>query len=290
MKLRMTIVSLCLAVAVRADDIAQAGRKALKAHEDAVLTLKLVLDQSMSMGGRQSQKREAKSEVTGTVIGKSGLIVVALSATDPTAAMAAMLGGEEAEGRVKFETSISDIRIVLPSGREVPGKVVLRDKDLDLAFVMPAENGKEKWNPVDLSAGARPELLDEVIVLNRLGQVAGRSASVSIGRITTLVEKPRTYYVMDHDMASLGLGSPVFGANGKLIGILAIRTAISQSSMSMNAMFSGASSMGLLPVIVPADQVKEVADQAPEKASETVSKPATDEDPAVEEASEPVAP
>lgn len=268
MKFGAVLVSLLLGLSVaRADDVAAAGRQIFQKSEQAVLTIKLVINQSFSIGGRSQRKQEEKSEVTGTVISPKGLIVVSLAATDPASTMASLYGGGgDEENRLKSDSTISDIKILLPGGREVPGRIVLRDKDLDLAFILPVDNGKEDWSFVSLKDHGRPALLDPVVVLNRLGQVAGRTASVSAGRVTAMVEKPRTYYVIDHDMGSLSLGSPVFAADGKLLGVLAIRTSPPQGRMGMGAMFSGASAMGLLPVIVPADQIQEAAEQAPEKA------------------------
>lgn len=263
-KVLAAILVMALVSTGRADEAAVAGRDLLKKYENAVLTIKLVINQAMSYGGRQGRKQEEKSEVTGTVINDSGLIVVSLSATDPASAMAGVMGGGgESDSQMKMESDISDIRIALPGGRDIPGKIVLRDKDLDLAFVVPSTTSKDKWTAVDLGVASRPNMLDQVIVLNRLGHVASRTPSASVGRITAIVDKPRTYYVMDHDMGSLGLGSPVYGTDGKLIGLLAIRTAPLQSRLGMAAMFSGASSMGIMPVVVPADQIKEAAEQVP---------------------------
>ena len=36
-----------------------------------------------------------------------------------------------------METEVNDIKILLEDGAEVPAEIVLRDKDLDLAFIRP---------------------------------------------------------------------------------------------------------------------------------------------------------
>ena len=61
------------------------------------------------------------------------------SVTDPSGAMKdaytraiTARGGDISQ--LKFESEISDVKIVLADGTEIPADVVLRDKDLDLAY------------------------------------------------------------------------------------------------------------------------------------------------------------
>ena len=66
----------------QAEDAAKSGREILAKCQQAVVTVKLAIKQSMSMGGHDS-KSESKTETTGTVIDPSGLTVVSLATTDP---------------------------------------------------------------------------------------------------------------------------------------------------------------------------------------------------------------
>src|SRR5208283_2305869 len=84
------IVSITLALAgamislpARADDLAKSGRDILAKSQGAVVTVKLAIKQSVSMGGREN-KSESKTETTGTVVDPSGLTVVSLATTDPS--------------------------------------------------------------------------------------------------------------------------------------------------------------------------------------------------------------
>ena len=52
---------------VLADEAAKSGRAILAKCQDAVVTVRLAIKQSMSMGGRDS-KSESKVETTGTMI------------------------------------------------------------------------------------------------------------------------------------------------------------------------------------------------------------------------------
>src|SRR5271154_1773701 len=72
-----------VSLSARADDMAKAGRDILAKSQGAVVTVKLAIKQSVSMGGREN-KSESKTETTGTVIDSSGLTVVSLATTDPS--------------------------------------------------------------------------------------------------------------------------------------------------------------------------------------------------------------
>ena len=170
------VLVIALAVAssaVFADEAGVAGRGLLDKHKNAVVTIKLVIKQQMAMMGN-SNDEELKTEVTGTVIDASGLTVVALSSTDPTSMMMDMMGsmGGSLDG-FKMESRVTDAKILTDDNKEIPAKVVLRDKDLDLAFIRPLEPAETPFQFIDLGDSAAPEILDELIAINRLGKVAG---------------------------------------------------------------------------------------------------------------------
>jgi hypothetical protein len=236
----------------------------------------------MSMGGRD-QKSESKTETTGTVIDSSGLTVVSLTTTDPGSAMKdtyarAMAARGADMSQFKLESELSDVKIVLADGTEIPAEVVLRDKDLDLAYLRPSDKPAKPLAFVDLAQDAKAQILDEVIVVNRLSQVANRVPAISIGRIEAIVDKPRTFYVLGQSMWGYALGSPVFSLNGKLVGILFLRSAKTQADQSSGFMFSNLSVFGMMPIILPASDIVDGAKQALEAKS-----PAPEEKPVTEE-------
>jgi S1-C subfamily serine protease len=270
------------ALPVRADDAAKSGREILAKCQTAVVTVKLAIKQSMSMGGRD-QKSESKTETTGTVIDSSGLTVVSLATTDPGSAMKdtyarAMAARGADMSQFKLESELSDVKIVLADGTEIPAEVVLRDKDLDLAYLRPSDKPAKPLAFVDLAQDAKAQILDEVIVVNRLSQVANRVPAISIGRIEAIVDKPRTFYVLGQSMWGYALGSPVFSLNGKLVGILFLRSAKTQTDQSSGFMFSNLSVFGMMPIILPASDIVDGAKQALEAKS-----PAPEEKPVTEE-------
>jgi hypothetical protein len=269
------------AFSARADDAAKSGREILAKCQQAVVTVKLAIKQSISMGGRDS-KSESKTETTGTVIDPSGLTVVSLATTDPGSAMKdtyarAMAARGADMSQFKFESELTDVKIVLTDGTEIPAEVVLRDKDLDLAYLRPSDKPAKPLPFVDLAQDAKAQILDEVIVVNRLSQVANRVPAISIGRIEAIVDKPRTFYVLGQSMWGYALGSPVFSLNGKLVGILFLRSSKTQTDQSSGFMFSNLNVFGMMPIILPASDIVDGAKQALEAKSPTPEeKPATE--------------
>jgi len=265
----------------RADDAAKAGREILAKSQGAVVTVKLAIKQSVSMGGRDS-KTESKTETTGTIIDPSGLTVVSLATTDPSSTMKdtyarvmASRGGDMSQ--FKFESELNDVRIVLADGTEMPADVVLRDKDLDLAYLRPSDKPAKPLPFIDLAKDAKAQVLDEVIVVNRLSQAANRAPAISVGRIEAIVEKPRTFYLMGGSMWGYSLGAPVFSLEGKLVGILFLRSAKTQTDQSSGFMFSNLNQWGMMPVILPASDIVDGAKQALEaKATAVEDKPAAE--------------
>jgi hypothetical protein len=141
--------------------------------------VKLAIKQSVSMGGREN-KSESKTETTGTVIDPSGLTVVSLATTDPSSTVKdayaraiAARGGDMSQ--FKFDSELNDVKIVLADGTEIPADVVLRDKDLDLAYLRPSDKQAKPLACLDLTKDAKAQVLDEVIVINRLNQAANRA-------------------------------------------------------------------------------------------------------------------
>jgi len=248
-----------------ADEDAEKGRDIVERWESSVVTVRLVMEQRVVVGGREMSKSEGKNEVTGTIIDPSGLVVVSFFSTSPNELyqqMAAAMGQDSGDWKMESETT--DVKIRLPDGNELPAKIVLRDKDLDLAFIRPVEKPAEPLPAVDLSAKGAPELLDTVVVINRLGRVASWATAVYIDRIHAIAEKPRRFYVPGGMGAMESeLGCPAFTLDGKAVGILVLRV-LPSGGGGMGSAFGGMSGAGMLPVILPSEDILEVAKQAPE--------------------------
>ena len=256
------IASICLlgllAANSRASELADKGRAIFNKSQHAVVTVQIVLKVTYSSAGQTSAPQETKQEATGTVIDPSGLTVLALSACDP-ADMYQRMSSEQS--KYKIDTEVSDIKILLDDGTELPAEIVLRDKDLDLAYIRPKIKPASPMTSVDLSKSATAQVLDEVVTLNRLNSAASRAYAASIEHISAVVQKPRTFYIPDSTMSATTMGSPAFLLNGNVLGIFVMR-AVSPSGGRAN----------LTSIILPAEDILKGAKQAPEAKGDSEKK------------------
>jgi S1-C subfamily serine protease len=261
----------CLAIVTspaHGQDLKALGRAVFAKYRDSVVTVQLVVKSKMNFPGLPAgdSTREAREEATGVVIDPTGLTVVSLSSIDPMGTFQGMMGdfgggGGEDEGfKLKMESEITDVKLLTSGGNEFPAEVVLRDKDLDLAFLRPKSKPTEPLPLVDLSAGATVDILDEVIAINRLGRVAGRAYAVAIERISAVVKRPRLFYVPGGGATSSGLGSPAFTPDGRLVGIFVMRS--SKSGGDALGMLS-AQGTGMTIILLPAEDIRKTAAQVP---------------------------
>jgi S1-C subfamily serine protease len=243
-----------------------AAREVVKKWQGAVVNVRIVLKTRMSMGGREMSSADDSVDAVGTVVDPSGLTVMSLGSLNPGAMMnkivGASMGGGGNDNRVEISSEPSELKMRLPDGRELPAKIVLRDEDLDLAFIRPTTKPATPLVSIPLTESAAPALLDQVVVLSRLGRVGGWAASAALVEISSVIERPRTFYVLGGTPA--GMGTPAFSMSGKLVGLLTLRQ-VDPGRSSMFSMMGGTEAMGLLPVILPAADVLEIARQATEK-------------------------
>jgi hypothetical protein len=238
---------------VRADEVAEKGRDIFKQHQHAVVTVQTVLKISYSGAGKSSENRQ---EITGTVVDPSGLTVLSLSACDPTDMYQRMMPDDAA--RNKLEIEVTDIKLLLDDGTEIPSEIVLRDKDMDLAFIRPKTKPASPMAALDFAKSASAQVLDQLITLNRLNSAAGRAYAASTERISAVIQKPRMFYIPDSNMSSTTLGSPAFNLEGKVVGVFVMRAISAKGSGSRNPRENMTS------IILPAEDVVKAAKQAPD--------------------------
>jgi len=249
----------------RADELAERGRDIFKKNQRAVITVQIVMKLKFSVPGLGGQANESRQDLTGTVVDPSGLTVLALSSCEPADMFQNMMAGmSDEETKFKMDTELSDIKLLLDDGTELPADIVLRDKDLDLAFIRPKTRPASPMLALDLSKAATAQVLDQVITLNRLGKAAGRAYAVSVERISAVVQKPRLFYIPGSEMTSTTLGSPAFTLEGNVLGVFVTRS-VSQKGSGFG-MFSFRPE-GLTTIILPAGDVLKAAKQAPEAKS-----------------------
>lgn len=235
------------------DSAAGTARSVVDKHKESVVWVSAVARMSFSSGDSTPlpmniPDREQKFEANGTVLEPTGLTVTALSSLDPTREIT----GREintSSGRITIEASavLKEVKIILSDGTEVPADIVMKDADLDLAFLRPKADAKEtkqaSFKPLDLKSSSTAELADEVINLSRSDEVLNRQPSVHRGQIMCVTQKPRTFY----RVAGAMTGCPTFALDGKVLGIAVNRFMKDKNTVT---------------VVLPASDVLEIAEQA----------------------------
>jgi S1-C subfamily serine protease len=258
--LTVAAILLCMGMlgTARADELSQAGARLVEKYGQAVVSLQIVTKTTVSYGGKDASKEESKSETTGLVIDPSGLVVTALSSTDPNDILRSFM-----PDKMQMSTQVTSVKIILSNGQEMPAQVVLRDKDLDLVFLKPKKKPSKPLVATDLSNAAKPALLDETITLYRLGTVASRSIAACADRIQGIVEKPRMFYLPGAQTANTDGGAAIFDKDSKIVGILVLRVAPGRASS--NSGFMSGMKESMIPIVIPASDILDAARQALEK-------------------------
>jgi hypothetical protein len=240
-------------LAVGDEALVAAARAVLEKHKAALVTVRQTVKTRMVYQGKEQTARESTSEISGTVITPAGLTVVSDSSGDPS--------GPSRGGSASIETDVTDVKLVFQDGREIPARFVLRDRDLDLAFVMPEEPAANlSFIAFDADVSEKP--LDDVIYLSLLGKAHNREVAVALGKVHAVLTKPRTLLAVDLVDGLRSLGCPAFSATGQVLGLVVLKPSTDQTSSP-----EGLRDMldMLQPVLVLAETVKELAAQAEAK-------------------------
>ena len=146
----------------------------------------------------------------------------------------------------------------MPDGVEVPAEVVMKDTDLDLAFIRAKADSKQfklaKFVPIDLKDSAKAVMAEETITLMRGDEVLNRQPSIVRGQVTVLMTKPREFI-----RATSGApGTPTFNTDGKFLGIGTVRFVQNRTPTA---------------VLLPAADVQEFAELAKTASAKPDAKP-----------------
>ena|SRR5215831_7506559 len=225
------------------------ARDVVKKRGDAVIMVLATIKLRINIGGREQSSDQA-TQANATVLDSTGLTVLSLSSLQPDDVMSRTLSQRVGGGtRVDVTSEPSDIRMHLADGRELAAKLVLRDEDLDLAFIRPTEAPATPLTFID-AAGATPSILDPIMLLQRTGESTGWVPAASLGNIQLVIDKPRTYYqVAIPTIGGTGLGSPVFDLAGHFVGVIVLRNTGSRGTAA--------------PGVLPGADIRDIAKQAP---------------------------
>lgn len=241
-----------------------AARRVLERWQDAVVNVRVVLKMRVSVGGREMQSTEETVETVATVLDPSGLAVMSLASLNPGGLIKKMMGSRmSAQEGPGFDivSEPTDVRIRLTDATEIAAKIALRDEDLDLAFIRPTSAPARPLASLAEAEAGRPATLDPLVIVSRLGAVGGWGPAASLQHVQAVVEKPRPMYVAQPGGVG-GLGTPAFTLDGKLAGFVVIRSVTGDRSGMFSFMSGNPEGLGLLPIVLPAAAVREVAKQA----------------------------
>ena len=250
----VVLLALPLCITARADDFAEAMRAVVAKNDAAVVTVKVALKATYSYEGG-SDVNEYTQDITATVISAEGLMVSSLMSVDPSVLMEEYASAEEGfDGK----TEITALKVRRGEAEE-DAEIVLRDRDLDLVFLRPITKPTEPRAFVDLAAGVPAKAYDPVVIMNRLGKVAGRVSTARLYRIDAVLDKPRATYFVGEEYVNQG--APVFIVTGECLGINVIKMlkTNSQNGMGVSDEYESNSAS----VVIPGADVLEVAKQVP---------------------------
>ena len=180
----------------------------------------------------------------GTIIAEDGLTVLSLSRVDPTATLLSRIRTPGGSVNVNY----TEVLLLMQDGTEVPAKLLLKDTDLDLAYVLPIKEKGEKhekrtFSHVPRSSKTKDPLpLDEVVSLGKLGRNLYRQSTLRKGWVNAVIEKPRKYFVIENTAP----GTPVFDREANWLGIVVYKMDRGRPSSI---------------VTLPADDIDEIAEQ-----------------------------
>jgi S1-C subfamily serine protease len=244
----LLLATLVAAPAAQSADERTAARDIVKKRGDAVVMVLATIKVRVNIDGRE-QPSEQAAQANATVLDGSGLAVLSLSTLQPDDVMSRSLAQRFGGARVEVTSEPSDIRMHLADGRELPARLVLKDEDLDLAFVRPTEASQTPITFVDAPSG-KPLLLDLLFVVQRTSEATGWMTGASFGSVQLVIDKPRTYYLLSMSGGGAGLGSPLFDIAGRFVGITVMRNPGIRGAPPVSG-------------VLPAEDIREVAKQAP---------------------------
>ncbi len=224
-----------------ASDAANAAARRLVAEKsDAVVVIRATVSLTITAGDRPSQSEDRSVETLGTVVAPDGSVLVAAAAIDP----GAMADGRTVQTpggpiRISVVSDVKEAFIVLADGTELPAKVVIKDKDLNLALVAPVAKPAQPLVALDPKAEVELKVADEVVVLGRMGKSLERAPRADVDQVCAVIAKPRPFAIIHLPYP----GCPVLDLEGRLAGVT--------SAKADDEDLESGQGMGLTPVVIP---------------------------------------
>lgn len=249
------------------DDTAAAYQKLVAERGAAVVTVKFVL--KIEAGG-MGEDAEQETEVYGVMIDPKGLVLMSNSELDGFAGMMRRFRGGS------FTTTPKDLKVLIGDDTEgMPGKVLARDTELDLAWIQIEKPGDKPLAHIDPAKGVKANLGDRLLALEKMGKYFDRAPVVQEVRVGAVTSKPRPTYVFTGGFIA-GRGVPVFTVGGEFVGMttLLVPSAEEMEGGALRSSMGGY--FGTSPKILPASELVTATKRAREaaEADKPADKPA----------------
>lgn len=256
---------IAIALPVNSQDIKAAARDALTKWEKAIISVRVVAKMKTSRSEEENQY-----EVTGSVIDASGLTVVSAQSIDPAAMIKAFFsstGRATSPDQLKFDSDITQTTMIMKDGTEIEADIVLKDMDLDFAFVRPRKTS-EPFTFIPTKPLKKPlEVLQDVFAIQRLDRSRNRVTSVTLGMVQAVVKGPRTFYLPNQEFMVNSLGCIAFTADGQPAGLIVSMPRTNTGDKGMSALIgliTGGGMGGSVPILRPLEDLQDGIQQAKE--------------------------
>jgi hypothetical protein len=242
--------------------LVEAARKTLQTYDKAIISLAAVI--KIDAGGLGGSEREHKTQCVGAIIDPCGLAVTSLTNLNPQSLFKLRLGRAGGSSTMDIDCQVQEVKYRLTDGTEVPARIVLKDEDLDLAFLAPLKPLDEETQakiaviPLD-DAATQVDVLEPTIFIDRSGDGLNYIPMLGLGRIAAVLSKPRTCYLSSGGT----LGLPVFNQEGKIMGVQCRCISAEGSESSMTEMMSRLVATSRL--ILPAADIAKLVPEAKEE-------------------------
>jgi len=194
-----------------ADDKAAVYREILESKAGSLVTVKFVLKIKISYMG-QVQEQESNLEVTGVVVDKGGLIMIASDALNPGLGMGV-------PDEVEISASHSNLKILFEDDDEEYDAILgATDSNLNLSFLQIKDLKGKEIVPVEFSKAAQIEIGQEYIGISRFTKGFDYVPYFGTVRVCGTIYQPRPMFSVISTFDGTGL--PVFDFSGKVAGVM----------------------------------------------------------------------
>ncbi|MEL7059616.1 MAG: serine protease, partial [Acidobacteriota bacterium] len=180
---------------------------------------------------------ESNDEITCVVVGADGLVLCSQTLLGNAMDVLARLFGRSS---APIASQPRDIEVVGADGTIRPALLVARDSDRDLAWLEIQDLPPDAALPtLEFSAGAASdiEIGATFYELHRLDRYFGGAEAVDTGIVAARVERPRRLLVPARPSGRVG--SPVFTADGRPLGLLVVQVPSSAEASRRAAVGGG---------------------------------------------------